>query len=180
MRRTKASLPQAMQRLVDFLGELGPRWGLPRDPCRVHGYLYLRARPASEDEIRAALGLGDADWADALTWLKDYRLVEPAPDGMWRTGSDPWELMMRALDERRRREAGPALETLRECRRLALSERPSDPLLRGQIDKLLSLAEDLEAIDAQTRRLSPTALRRLVGVGAGAARLLRVFDSRGT
>src|SRR5579863_122777 len=39
------------------------------------------------------------------------------------------------------------------------------PVLRTQIDKLLTLAEDLEAIDAQARRLSPTTLRQVVGIG---------------
>jgi DNA-binding transcriptional regulator GbsR (MarR family) len=103
------TLPRAMHRLIGFLGELGPRWGLPAEPCRVHGYLYLRGRPATDDELRAALNIDPAALKDAIAWLKDYHLIEIGQGDAWRIGYDPWELMMRVLDERRRREAGPAL-----------------------------------------------------------------------
>jgi DNA-binding transcriptional regulator GbsR (MarR family) len=172
-------VPRSARRLIDFLGELGPRWGLPAEPCRVHGYLYLRARPVTEDELRTVLGLDGAALESAVIWLQDYHLVERSSGAAWRTESDPWELMLRALDERRRREAGPALDILRECRRAAATERGADPLMHLQIDKLLALAEDLVAIDTQARRLSPRALRQMVGIGGRAARFLdRTFGRR--
>lgn len=163
-------LSPAAQLLIEFLGELGPRWGLPDEPCRLHGYLYLRARPVTEDEMGAALGLDSAEVRSALTWLHDYRLVARSSETTWRTESDPWELMMRALEERRRREADPALKTLRACQDEAAKERSNDPILYVQIGKLLALAEDLTALDNQARRLSPRALRRMVGIGGSASR----------
>ena len=174
-----ATLPPAMQRLLDFLSELGPRWGLPADACRVHGYLYLTRRPASEHELNAALRVDRETIANALEWLKDFGLVAPMPDAAWRTESDPWELMVRALDERRRRESGPVLDTLRECQRMA-AEHKDDPILRQQIAKLLALAEDLIAIDAQANRLSPSTLRQMMGLGAWAARFLDRTIGRGS
>ncbi|HMK67151.1 MAG TPA: hypothetical protein VK433_01290 [Stellaceae bacterium] len=176
----KSTVPEAVRRLVEFLGELGPRWGLPPEPCRVHAYLYLRARPAGEDELQAALSLDEAALARALTWLREYRLVEAAPGGAWRTGSDPWELMLSGLEERRRREAGPALALLRECRDLAAEERRAEPEVYAQVGKLLELAEDLTAIDGQARRLSPQALRQMLRLGGRAARLVeRTLGRRG-
>jgi DNA-binding transcriptional regulator GbsR (MarR family) len=162
----------SMRRLVDFLGELGPRWGLPSDACRIHGYLYLVARPVVGTELREALQVDDAVLADALAWLADYRLIERAPRDGWRTDSDPWDLMMRALEERRRREITPALSLLRECRSAALAEGGRNRIVASQIGKLFALAEDLAAIDAQARRISPRALRRVVGLGGFAARLV--------
>src|SRR5262249_45207601 len=149
-----APVSPAMRRLIDFLGELGPRWGLPPGACRLHGYLYLVARPATEVDLVAAAGLADGGLADALAWLSDYGLIERTPAGAWRTESDPWELMMRALEERRRREIAPALALLRDCRHAALAEAGRDRAVALQIDKLLALAEDLAAIDMQARRLS--------------------------
>ena len=73
------------------------RWGLPAEACRVHGYLYLVARPVAESELSEALKLSKTALADALAWLADYRLIERVRGGAWRTGSDPWDLMMRAL-----------------------------------------------------------------------------------
>ena len=172
-------LPQAMARLIDFLGELGPRWGLPVEACRVHGYLYLSARPATNEELCAALNLGSATVENAMVWLMDFRLVERTPGTKWRTQSDPWDLMMCALEERRRREVGPALDILRDCQRLASAERASDPVTYGQIGKLLALAEDLAAIDIQTRQISSKTLRQMVGVGGRAARFVnRTFGRK--
>lgn len=132
--------------------------------------LYLSAGPVPEEEIRRELALSTAIVQEALAWLGDYRLVERLSGNTWRTGADPWELMMRALDERRRREAGPALELLRLCQDEAADER--DPVARAQIGKLLALVEDLAALDGQARHLSPHTLRRMIGIGGRAARFL--------
>jgi DNA-binding transcriptional regulator GbsR (MarR family) len=177
---TSGNVPPATRRLIDFLGELGPRWGLPAQPCRVHGYLYLVARPVAEAELGALLELDDAALREALAWLIDYRLVERDGSGAWMTASDPWDLMMRALEERRRRELTPVLDLLRECQSAALADRGHDRAVVLQIAKLLSLVEDLAAIDMQARRLSPKALRQMIGIGGRAARFLdRTWGGRG-
>jgi len=63
---------------------------------------------------------------------------------------------------------------------MAATERKTDPLLYTQISKLLVLAEDLVAIDAQARRLSSGALRQIVGIGGRAARFIdRTFGRSG-
>jgi DNA-binding transcriptional regulator GbsR (MarR family) len=165
-----AASASATRRLADYLGELGPRWGLPAGACRVHGYLYVVARPMSEATLREALALDATALAEALTWLVDYRLVERAEDARWRTDRDPWELVMRALDERRQRELGPALTLLRACQRDLRDA--GEHVAQAQVGKLLALVDDIAAIDAQARRLSPRALRQMVGIGGIAARLI--------
>ena len=109
---------------------------------------------------------------EALAWLAEYGLIQNASSGAWRTDSDPWDLMMRALEERQRREVGPALDLLRDCRRAALAERGRDRAVAAQIGKLLELVEELAAINMQAQRLSPRTLRQMVGLGGLAARFL--------
>jgi DNA-binding transcriptional regulator GbsR (MarR family) len=175
----KASVSPSMRRVIGFLGELGQRWGLPAESCRVHGYLYLVARPVTDSELGEALGLNAMSLRDALAWLADYRLIERS-GASWRTDGDPWDLMLRALEERRRREVEPALAVLHECQQAAVAEDGRDRLVGLQIGKLLALAEDLAAIDTQARRFSPRTLRQLVGFGGRAARLLdRTFGRKG-
>ena len=99
---TVAGKSRATERVVDFLGDLGSRWGLPAQACRVHGYLYLSARPFAEAELSAKLNLSESALCEALAWLAEYRLIERTRSDTWRTDSDPWGLMMRALEERRR------------------------------------------------------------------------------
>src|SRR5262245_7361867 len=103
-----------MDRLVEFLGNVGARWGLPAEACRVHGYIYLVAKPVTAAEVRKTLDLNEKALNEALAWLAEYRLIQRAGSDRWKTDSDPWELMMRALEERQRREVGPALALLRE------------------------------------------------------------------
>ena len=174
-------LPRPMRRFIDYLGELGPRWGLPSNPCRVHGYLYVIARPATEDELRGAAGLEGSELAEALAWLAEHRLVTNA-DGSWRTDSDPWVLLLRALEERRRREIDPALDLLRACQREMGTASATDKTASIQIGKLITLVEDLADINMQARRLSPHTLRRIISVGGRVGRLidrtLRTGDQR--
>ena len=169
---TLASTSPAMERVVDFLGDLGSRWGLPAQACRVHGYLYLVAKPLTETDLRSELSLSEAALGEALAWLAAYRLIEGTPSDAWRTDGDPWDLMMRALEERQRREVGPALDLLRNCRRAALAEGKHQRTVAAQIDKLTRLVEDLASISSQSQRLSPSTVRQMVGLGGLAARML--------
>src|SRR4051812_1469900 len=91
------ALSPATMGIVDWLGELGPRWGLPADACRVHALLYLVARPIPAASIAAALTMDSAEVEDALAWLSADRLANETPQG-WTTGADPWTLMLQALE----------------------------------------------------------------------------------
>ena len=157
----------ARDRLIAWLGELGPRWGLPADACRVHGHLYLGASAASAPELASRLGISEGEVGEALAWLASRDLAQRDGAARWRTGADPWELVTTALEHRRAQELRPALELLRASRRDAAR----DPILARQITRLLQLVEDIAAIDAQARRLSPATLRTLLGAGGRVARL---------
>jgi len=172
MGRAHSGSDEARARLIAWLGELGSRWGLPADACRVHGHLYLTASPASTDELGRAVGLGEAAIDEALTWLAEQNLVQEVEPSRWRTATDPWELVTRSLERRRARELGPALGLLRASRRDAAG----DPVLSRQVGRLLDLVEDIAAIDAQASRFSPATLRALIGVGG---RISRFMGGRG-
>jgi DNA-binding transcriptional regulator GbsR (MarR family) len=169
----------AIRSFVDYFGELGPRWGLQRDACRIHAFLYLTGRGTAEAEIGSALGLDTAPCAEALSYLQGYRMVEQVGSALWRTGSDPWDMLVSGLEERRRREVGPALATLRECHRSAVDDPANDRAVSLRIGKLLELVQDLAALDNQTRRLPPQLVRSLVGLSGRAARFVdRAFGGR--
>ena len=159
---------RAKEIVVEWLGEVGARWGLPPEACRVHGWLYLSGAHATDTEIAEAVGLSLAEAQAALAWLADHRLADTGPGNAWQTGDDPWELVVRALDRRRDQELPHALEVLRTTRRQAASS----PRLARRIDGLLALVGDLAAIDAQARRFSPRSLRRLIRAGGSLARLV--------
>ncbi len=159
--------PAALE-IVEWLGSVGPRWGFPRDACRVHGVLYLLARPVTAETLREVLILEQDSLDAALSWLSEEKLVV-GTDGGWATQSDPWDLMTQALDSRRSRELPLALDALRDWHHERKNE---DPTVASQATRLKELVEDIAAIDAGAQRLAPGTLRRIVGVGGRAARLL--------
>lgn len=176
---TAAALTPAMRRFVDYFGALGPRWGLPAEACRVHAYLYLVTGPVAEDDLATALDLNAKDVAVALGFLVEYRMVDGGEGAGWHSSGDPWDMLMTGLEQRRQRELPEALSTLRDCHRTALTEQSNGRAVVGQMAKMLALAEDLAAIDAGARRLSPAMLRGLVGIGGRAARTMdRVLGTR--
>jgi DNA-binding transcriptional regulator GbsR (MarR family) len=158
----------AREHVIDWLGEIGPRWGLPAEACRVHGYLYLSARPVPTTELSGALNLSADRVEQALQWLRAAALAAQSSPALWHTDADPWVLLRRGLETRREAELGPALEVLRAGRRDAAG----DPTLAGQIAKLLGLVEDIAAVSAQAQRLPPVMLRGLLNAGGQVARLV--------
>lgn len=161
---------------VDYMGGLGARWGLPEGACRAHALLYLVGRPMTAEDMAEVAGPAGAEVA--LGFLADYRMATEGPNG-WSTGDDPWAMLMSGLAERRRREVEPALTTLRQCQELAAAEGPAGRPAAIRIGRLLALAEDLAAIDAQAGRIPAGLLKGLVGFSSRAARLAdRVFNRR--
>jgi DNA-binding transcriptional regulator GbsR (MarR family) len=162
-------------RIVTWLGEIGPRWGLPEVACRVHAVLYLTAKPIPADAFPDLLGLDFRQTADAFDWLEAHGLVEASPSG-WRTGVDPWALMMQTLEKRRTEELEQARTVINHWRR---EPEHGDPLVSRQAERLIDLVEDIAAIDAGTRGLSSATTRRLIGLGGRAARLFGNGGARG-
>lgn len=170
----------AMLSFIDYFGELGPRWGLGIQPCRVHAYLYLVGRPVAEPQIIEALALDAAECAAAIAYLAQWRMITRAGGAQsWMAGGDPWDMLLAGLEERRQRELEPALKTLRACHSQALAERTGDGAVGRRIGDVVRLVEDIAAIDMQARRISPRALRQMVGLSGRAARFLdRTFGGR--
>lgn len=161
--------------IVAWLGEVGARWGLPVQACRAHAVLYLTATPMPAGEIVALLGVGTEEASQGLGWLKEQGLIEASPAG-WRTGVDPWALMLQALETRRSRELGEARIVIDQWHRNCRDE---DPRVSRQAERLFDLVEDIAAIDAGARGLSPATTRRLIGFGGRAARLFDRASERG-
>lgn len=170
---TTAAILPVSRSFADYVGDLGQRWGVPRDACRVHALLYVLAKAASENDLAEALDLKETEFEQALAFLVDYRLVDRVGTAMWRTGTDPWELLIKGLEERRRRELPEALVTLRECHAAAMADTPDERAAAQQIEKMLKLVEDLASLDAHMPRISPQLIGRVISTSGRAA---RIFD----
>ena len=81
-------------------------------------------------------------------------------------------MLVAGLEKRRERELPEALDTLNACRHAAQNDSSVDRTTEMQMQKLCDLVDDLAALDAQAQRFSPRTLRRILGLGGRAARLM--------
>ena len=156
----------ARDAVIAWIGEVGPRWGLSNDLCRMHALLFLSSAGRSAIEIADVLAISPLVVGEQLAALCAMGLADERA-GIWTTNSDPWMLLIQAMEARRAQEIHPALEVLRTARQLAAN----DPPLAIRIGSIAALVQDLAAIDAHAQRLSPAMLRRLLKLGGRAARL---------
>jgi Predicted transcriptional regulators len=165
-------LTSGMQRFVTYFGELGPRWGLAAETCRLHALLYLSAMPMNAAEVAQTLSL-TADQADiAIADLVQWRMATPRGDDGWCTSGEPWDLLFAALEERRRREMRPALEQLQQCQGEMTTDGRTPAIAIERTTRLLGLIEDIAALDLQARRLSPRTLSRVLSIGGSLTRFI--------
>ena len=176
---TDDGLSPPIERFVDYFAELGPRWGLPADACRVHAFLYAKSKPTPASTLKTVLRMNEGTIAEAIGFLREYRMVAEGPAAHWRTNQDPWAMLVAGLEERTKRELPHALSTLRQCHEEAISDAGTDSVAVEQIGRMVDLVRDLESLDARLRLLSPGLKRRIVGVSGRAARFFDAsFGSR--
>lgn len=166
------TLSPPTQSFIDFFADLGPRWGLPADACRLHAFLYLSESPLTQTELMATLSLTPEDLRNAVHFLKEYQMVEESGASHWLTSGDPWDLMLAGLEHRKNRELPNALEVLRECDRQATENAVESDYAAGQIKRMLALVEDLAAIDMHSKKISPALIKDFLSLSGRAARFL--------
>jgi len=159
---------QAKREFTDLIGNLGATWGLPANACRVHALLYLNSAPTEAKAISEALDLSPEAVTEYLGFLIDYELAWTKDDQNYEAHDDPWEAMLKGLDQRRNRDLPEMKASLSACLENLQASSRNEAL---QVSKMIKLVDDLSAIHAQTFRLSPRVLRGVVGVSGRAARL---------
>lgn len=158
------------ERFVNAIGELGAAWGLPRDACRLHALLYLNQAGIARAGMANALNLSEAETAVALSFLTEYNLAWTVEDDLYKAHDDPWTALSVGLRERRARDLPAMRATLLGCRADISVEGTSAAAEAAQIDKMISLVDDLSAIHTRAFSLPPRLLRGVINLSGRAAR----------
>lgn len=159
---------KAKREFTDLIGKLGAAWGLPANACRVHALLYLNSTPTKITVISESLDLSSETVIEALGFLIDYELAWTKDDQSYEAHDDPWDAMLKGLDQRRNRDLPEMKASLSACLDRFQTASRNEAL---QVSKMIKLVDDLSAIHAQAFRFSPRVLRGVVGVSGRAARL---------
>lgn len=174
------NLPPLTQRFVLHFGEMGSRWGINRTVGQIYALLFVSARALNADEITDALQVSRSNVSMGIKELQSWRLVRLAHlpgdrRDYYSAPDDVWQIFKTLAEERQRREIDPTLSMLRD----AMLESPGnaeDCHAQERMRQMHELIEQLTDWFGEVRRLAPETLEQLMGLGAGAVKLLDFKD----
>jgi DNA-binding transcriptional regulator GbsR (MarR family) len=149
---------EAVDRFVEFWGEMASNWGINRTMARVYALLYCAARPLNTDEIMERLQISRGSANMNLRSLVDWDIVEKTTVSGSRKDhyvaeTDVWQVTARIIEERERREVRPVKEHLQAVAQTlvpddgTIGERPAaDQQLHDRLQKLIDLMETFEKV----------------------------------
>ncbi|MCW6511013.1 GbsR/MarR family transcriptional regulator [Lichenifustis flavocetrariae] len=167
-----------MEKFVLHWGEMGSRWGVNRSVAQIHALLYLSARPLPAEEIADALSIARSNVSNSLKELQAYQLIDVVHllgdrRDHFKAETDPWNIMLRIAEERKRREIDPALTMLRDCVKEADGNAGTDPVVRERLATMLEFLDGLTGWYDQVKRLPRAALTGIMKLGGKITALIR-------
>src|SRR5688572_9022099 len=114
------ALTSIQQKFILHWGEMGARWGINRTVAQIHALLYLSPKPLNAEEIAETLSVARSNVSNSLRELQGWGIVRLAHvmgdrRDHYESMKDVWEMFRTIMDERKKREADPTLQMLREC-----------------------------------------------------------------
>ncbi len=170
-------LTPAMQRYVLHWGEMGGRWGANRSIAQIQALLFLSERPLTAEEIAGTLSIARSNVSNSLKELQSWGLVKVVHQigdrrDHFEALTDPWELFLRIVEERKRREIDPTLEMLRACVVEAESDGQTPKVARERMRAMLSVLDLLDGWYREVKTLPKATLLGLAKAGGKVAKLL--------
>lgn len=164
-------LTPVMERFVLHWGEMGTRWGVNRSVAQIHALLYLAPRPMNAEEISETLSIARSNASNSIRELQAWGLIYVTHvlgdrRDHFTAESDPWDVMFRIVEERKRREIDPTLAMLRALATEAESENETPAECRRRIQDLREFVETLSTWHDQVKRLPRPTLVKLMKMGA--------------
>src|SRR6187401_2214794 len=159
-----------MQKFILHWGEMGTRWGINRTVGQIHALLFLSPRPLHAEEIAATLGVARSNVSTSLRELQGWGIVRVAHTlgdrrDHFESLKDVWEMFRIIVDERKKREADPVLNMLREAVVDAKKPGAADAYTRERLADMLQFFEQVASWAEQTRKLPTASVIRMVKMG---------------
>ena len=172
-----ASLTDVQRQFILHWGEMGARWGINRTVAQIHALLHLSEKPLSADAIAVALGVARSNVSTSLRELQGWgivRAVHVLGDRRvhFESTRNVWELFRTIVDQRKRREIDPTLDTLRKALEELDGARSGDRYTRERLQELLEFFETMTELYDELRHLPITALRSVARMRGKVKKLL--------
>jgi DNA-binding transcriptional regulator GbsR (MarR family) len=173
----KTPLTDVQRQFILHWGEMGARWGINRTVAQIHALLHLSEEALSADAIAAALGVARSNVSTSLRELQGWgivRAVHVLGDRRvhFESTKNVWELFRTIVDQRKRREIDPTLETLRKALDELDGAKSGDRYTRERLQELLEFFETMTELYDELRHLPIAALRSVARMRGKVKRLL--------
>ncbi len=164
-------LTPVMTRFILHWGEMGSRWGVNRTVAQIHALLYLAPGPLPADEIAETLNVARSNVSTSLKELQSWGLVNIAHvmsdrRDHFAARSDPWDMLVTIMEQRKRRELEPTLNFLRECARELESDRETPREAKLRIENMADFLTTLTTWFDQMLTLPKASVMTLMKLGA--------------
>jgi DNA-binding transcriptional regulator GbsR (MarR family) len=171
------TLTSVMTRFILHWGEMGSRWGVNRTVAQIHALLYLAPGPLPADEIAETLKVARSNVSTSLKELQSWGLVSIAHvmsdrRDHFAARTDPWEMLVTIMEQRKRRELEPTLQLLRECVAELEKDRDTPKEARARIENMLGFLTNVTTWFEQMLALPKTTVLTLMKLGAKVANLV--------
>ena len=169
-------IPEAEAFILHW-GEMGSQWGVNRSVSQVHALLYLSERPRNAEEICDELGLARSNVSTALKELQGYGIVkrQHVPGDRrdhFVAETDLWDMLMKIVVERKKREIDPTIETLGALAAQLEGREDVPAHVRERIGRMHEFLGTLGHWYEDVRRLPKPTLVALMKLGGKVARFL--------
>lgn len=158
-------------------GEMGTQWGVNRSVSQIHALLYLSIAPLPADDIVDQLKLARSNVSTGLKELQGYGIVRRVHvDGDRRdhfvAETDLWEMLMRIVAERKRREVDPTIALLAELAERLRADNTAPAQLRERVVRMHEFISTLGTWYEQVHGLPKPTLVTLMKLGGKVARFV--------
>ena len=176
MAEHKNALTTIQQKFILHWGEMGAKWGLNRTVAQIHALLYLSARPLNAEDIATTLGVARSNVSNSLRELQGWGIVKVTHllgdrRDHFESMKDVWEMFRIIVEERKKREADPVLNMLRDAVADAKKPGAADAHTRDRLNDMLQFFETMTSWTEQTRKLTTPAVMRMVKAGDRVAKM---------
>jgi DNA-binding transcriptional regulator GbsR (MarR family) len=170
-------LSPAMSKVVLHWGEMGARWGVNRSVAQIHALLWLVGRPLPAEDIAETLAIARSNVSTSLDELQGYKLVTLVHvigdrRNLYLAKTDPWEIVRTIIDERKKREIDPSLETLRAASAAAEADNTTPADVKKRMAEMAGFMERMTGWYDQMKNVPRPMLERMIKLGTRIVRLL--------
>jgi len=156
---------------------MGGYWGINRTMAEIHALLFVSNEPVCTDDVMDRLLVSRGTASTNLRALVDWGLIERTHlrgdrREYFLCRTNVWEMLETIIQQRRRREVEPIVETIEKCletvgpaKKGKASEEPEDVTkFRSRLEEMQNFLQAFGTIVDMMVTLGPQGLERVTGM----------------